>query len=74
MKIEDERYFASLVGVYCKVEIIHGDNHFEHDFSSNIESVYLNILEGEYRPGLFTCWMACVYKDRIKITPLEPPF
>ena len=72
MDIVKERELASLVGKWCKVEII-GDkeNKFIHEFTSNVDSVVLNVLEGEYRPSLFTCWMACVYPDRIKITLLE---
>src|SRR5688572_4709711 len=68
----NELYFAALVGTWCRVEIL-GDpeKKFIHAFPSNVDSVTLNILEGDYRPGLFTCWMAYVYQDRIKITPLE---
>lgn len=74
MEIKDEKYFASLVGVWCEVEII-GDKkkEFIHVFPTNVDSVTLNVLEGEYRPGLFICWMAYAYQDRIKITPLEAP-
>lgn len=68
--MEDEKYFASLVGVWCKIEVI-GKNEFIHAFPTHPENVKLSINEGEYRPGLFTCWMANVYPDRIKITLLE---
>lgn len=70
MKLEDEKRMASLVGIWCKVEVI-GDNKFIHAFPTDERSVKLSVLTGEYRPSLFTCWMACAYPDRIKITPLE---
>jgi hypothetical protein len=72
MTLEDEKYFASLVGVWCRVEVTTGKNEFIHSFPTNKDDVSLSILTGEYRPGLFTCWMAMAYPDRIKITPLEP--
>jgi hypothetical protein len=72
MDIKEERQFASLVGIWCKVEVV-GENKFMHAFPSHTEDVHLTVLEGEYRPSLFTCWLACVYPERIKIIPLEGP-
>jgi hypothetical protein len=66
----NEQSFAALVGMWCKVEVI-GENKFTHNFPTDEQQVTLTILEGEYRPGLFTCWMAYVYPERIKIKAIK---